>query len=237
MTSDKRGAIAFYTELFGWKTHDVDMGPMGPYTMIKAGDRDIGGIVATPDGVPSHFLAYCTVPDVDAAARRAGQLGGKVAVPATDIPGVGRFAIIEDAEGAHISPFKSDNEEPERQGPPAAGEFAWDELVCDNPSKALAFYGELFGWSTKPMDMGPMGTYHLLERGEQQVGGILKKPMAEAPSAWLTYVNVAKVDDSAKQAEKLGAKVVVPPTDIPNVGRFAIITDPQGATVALFTGN
>src|SRR5688500_1654713 len=84
MTTDVKGALAFYTELFGWKTREVEMGGAGPYTMIKAGDRDIGGIVRLDPkhGVPTHWMAYCTVLDVDAAAKRAAELGGKVSVPA-----------------------------------------------------------------------------------------------------------------------------------------------------------
>lgn len=68
------------------------------------------------------------------------------------------------------------------------------------------------------------------------MGGAIKKPMPEAPSAWLSYIQVAKVDQATERAQKLGAKLVLSPTDIPNTGRFSIVTDPQGATVALFTG-
>lgn len=238
MTTDKAAAVRFYTQLFGWQTREMEMGGDGAYTMIRAGERDIGGIVALDEklGVPAHFLGYCSVPDVDVAARRAEQLGGKVGVPATDIPNVGRFAIIEDPEGGHISPFKGSTDMPEPDGQPKAGEFCWDELVCNDPAKLLPFYKEIFGWSTKSMDMGPMGTYYVLERGDKQAGGVIKKPMKEAPTAWLTYVAVDNVDASTKKAEGLGAKVIVPATDIPNIGRFSIVADPQGATLALFKG-
>ena len=237
MTSDKQAAIAFYSELVGWKTHDVDMGPMGAYTMIRVGERDIGGIVPLDPshGVPPHFMAYCTVPDVDAAARRAEQLGGKVGVPPTDIPGVGRFAVIADPEGAYVSPFKGNDEMPELDGPPPFGEFCWDELTCDAPEKLLPFYKEIFGWASKPLDMGPMGTYHMLERGDQQAGGVLEKPMPQAPTAWITYIHVQSVDDTIVKAEKLGARVLAQPMDIPDIGRFSVIADPQGAVVALYT--
>jgi predicted enzyme related to lactoylglutathione lyase len=238
MTTDKAGAVRFYTQLFGWKTHDVDMGPAGAYTMIRVGERDIGGIVALDAklGIPSHIIGYCSVPDVDVATRRAEQLGGKVGVPATNIPEVGRFAIIEDPQGGHIAPFKGTAESPELDGPPKAGEFCWNELLCDDPAKLLPFYKEIFGWSTKSMDMGPMGTYYVLERGDKQSGGVMKKQMKEAPTAWLTYVAVENVDASAKKAESLGAKLLVPGTDIPNIGRFAVLTDPQGGTFAVFQG-
>lgn len=238
MTIDKAASVRFYTELFGWRTRDVDMGGGDPYTMIRVGDRDIGGIVALDKkhGVPSHIIGYVSVPDVDVAARRAEQLGGKVAVPATDIPNVGRFAIIEDPEGGHISPFKGAQDAPEPAGPPKAGEFCWDELLCNDPAKLRTFYSEIFGWSVKEQDMGPMGTYHLLQRGDTHAGGIMKKQMKEAPTAWLTYVAVDSVDASTKKAESLGAKLIVPAMDIPKVGRFSVLSDPQGAAFALFKG-
>jgi predicted enzyme related to lactoylglutathione lyase len=236
MTTDVKASLAFYTELFAWKTREVEMGKMGKYTMISAGDRDIGGIVHLDPkhGAPAHWIAYCTVPDVDAAAKRATELGGKVAVPATDIPGVGRFAVLEDPQGGHLSPFKSNDEAAEDEGPPPVGIFCWDELVTSDPAAALKFYEPIFGWKHDDKDMGPMGTYHVLKRGERMSGGIMKNPMPEAKTAWLAYVAVASVDESAKRAESLKAKTVVPPSDIPGIGRFAVIQDPVGAVVALF---
>lgn len=238
MTTDVKGAVAFYTELFAWKTTEVEMGGNSKYTMIKAGSRDIGGIVHLDpkQGVPTHWIGYCTVADVDAAAKRAAELGGKIGVPATDIPNVGRFAVIEDPQGGHLSPFKSKDEAPEDEGMPAVGTFCWDELLTSEPAAAVKFYEDIFGWTHTDMDMGPMGTYHVLKRGERMAGGIMKKPMAESPTAWLAYVAVEDVDASAKRAESLKAKIVVPAQDIPKIGRFSVIQDPTGGFVSLFKG-
>ena len=235
MTSDKKAAIAFYTELFGWKTRDVDMGPAGPYTMIKAGDTDIGGIVSF-DKMASHWLGYCSVKDVDAAAKRADALGGKVVAQPSDIPNVGRFAVIGDPQGAYLSPFKGTQDSPEPEGKPALGTFCWNELVTSDPAAALSFYKDIFGWTHEEMSMGPMGTYNVLKRGDKQAAGIMKQPMPEAPTAWVHYVAVDDVDKSAKRAEALKGKILAPPTDIPNIGRFAIAQDPTGAVIALFKG-
>jgi predicted enzyme related to lactoylglutathione lyase len=236
MTTDVKSALAFYGELFGWKTTEMDMGPGGKYLMIKAGDRDIGGIVEldAKHGIPSHWIGYCAVADVDGAARRAAELGGKIAVPATDIPEVGRFAVIEDPQGGHVSPFKGTTATPEHDGPPPAGAFCWDELLTSDPGAALAFYREIFGWGVEDKDMGPMGTYHVLKRGEAMAAGIMAQPMPGAPTAWLAYVAVDDVDASAKRAERLRGKIVSPPTDIPGIGRFSVIQDPTGAFVSLF---
>jgi uncharacterized protein len=238
MTTNKKASIAFYTELLGWKTKDVEMGPMGTYTMVQIGDRDVGGIMELDPkhGAPSHWLGYCTVDDVDQVTKKANELGGKTAVPPTDIPGVGRFSIIEDPQGGHLGPFKGTQAAPESDGPPPVGSFCWDELLADDPTALLPFYQTLFGWKTRSKDMGPMGTYHVLTRGEKDAAGLMKKQMAEAPTAWLHYVHVADVDASTKRAETLKAKVLLSPTDIPGIGRFSVIADPTGAPVALFKG-
>ena len=105
MTTDVEAAKAFYTKLFGWGTDEMSM-PGMTYTVIKAGDKEIGGIMAVPkeaQGMPPMWGAYVTVDDVDQTARTAEQLGGKLLVPPQDIPDVGRFCVIQDPQGAMIN--------------------------------------------------------------------------------------------------------------------------------------
>jgi hypothetical protein len=237
MTSDVDKAIAYYTELFGWTIKDIDMGPM-VYKMIHAAGQDQGGIVPLDPhhGAPPHWMSYATVPDVDQAVAKAQELGGRVAVPGTDIPNVGRFAVIGDPTGSMISPFKPNVWGGEgAAGPPAPGTFAWHELLALDPAAAGHFYSEIFGWKVVDMDMGPMGTYHLLRRDNgKDAGGMMKKPDGSSgPSAWLPYVQVEDTNQTAKRVTELGGQVFVPPTDIPNVGRFAVTADPLGAMIAV----
>ncbi len=105
MTSDLEGAKTFYTGLFGWTMEEFPMQGM-PYTVIKAGDREVGGMMATPPetaAMPPAWGTYVTVNDVDATAEKAKQLGGKVLIEPQDIPDVGRFCLIQDPQGACIS--------------------------------------------------------------------------------------------------------------------------------------
>jgi predicted enzyme related to lactoylglutathione lyase len=123
------------------------------------------------------------------------------------------------------------------QAPPKAGTFCWNELMTPDVGAAKTFYTNLLGWTTEEMDMGEAGIYTLFKKGEQQVGGMmaLTAECGEGvPPHWMSYIAVDDVDASTKQAEQLGGKVCVPPTDIPNVGRFSVITDPTGATISLF---
>jgi predicted enzyme related to lactoylglutathione lyase len=116
------------------------------------------------------------------------------------------------------------------------GAFSWSELMTTDVEAAKGFYSQLFGWSARDMEM-PNGTYTTVQAGEASVGGIMKIP-AEAqgmPPAWGVYVTVDNVDETLVQAAKLGGAVVMPPMDVPGVGRMAVVRDPQGATFSVIT--
>ena len=110
------------------------------------------------------------------------------------------------------------------------GAVSWTELSTPDPKAATEFYGTLFGWKFDAMDMG-QGDYHVVKVGEAAVGGIIAPPTQAPgmPSAWGCYVTVANADASAEKCKSLGGKLLAGPMDIPNVGRFAVLQDPQGA--------
>ena len=116
------------------------------------------------------------------------------------------------------------------------GAFSWCELMSTDPAGATKFYGELFGWKLEAMDMGM--PYNVVKVGDASIGGIMGMPPgapAGMPPMWVPYVTVADVDALVKKVESLGGQVHMPPTDIPTVGRFAVIADPQGATLNVIT--
>ena len=118
------------------------------------------------------------------------------------------------------------------------GTFCWNELMTKDVAGARSFYGGLLGWKVEEMDMGPGGTYTLWKRGKDRVGGCMAMPpdlaASGAPPHWVSYVQVPDVDASAQKATALGGKVCHGPADIPGVGRFAVLTDPQGADFCIF---
>jgi predicted enzyme related to lactoylglutathione lyase len=237
-TSDRTKAQSFYSRLLGWQIKEMPMGPGEPYTVCSRDGQQTAGITKSmaPATTPPHWLAYVAVDDVDASATKAKSLGGKVLVEPTDIPEVGRFARIADPQGASFALFKDAHPyapEPER---PPAGSFCWDELATSNPEAAANFYAGLFGYAVEAVDMGPMGTYRILKRGDRQTAGITKMPAQVPHPNWLAYLAVQDVDASTRNAKELLAKVLMEPMDIPNIGRFAIIADPTGAAIALFKG-
>ena len=110
------------------------------------------------------------------------------------------------------------------------GRFVWHELMTPDPKAAASFYGKVVGWQPKPYDKNP--DYTMLNYGGKGMGGVLKH---DPPSQWLPYIASPNVDSTAREAVQLGGDVVKPAADIPDIGRFAIIKDPQGALFVAFT--
>jgi len=117
------------------------------------------------------------------------------------------------------------------------GAFSWSELMTTDPKAALAFYAQLFGWTHEDMDMGT-GAYHVLKAGDVSIGGVMGMPpdaQPGMPPMWGCYVTVDDIDATAKRCTELGGQVLMPPTDIPTVGRMAVLKDPQGAVLSAIT--
>jgi predicted enzyme related to lactoylglutathione lyase len=236
MTSDVAGAKRFYPALFGWKTEEFkDADPNQPYTMWKDGGKNFGGVSKLTDeqkkmGVPPSWLPSVMVNNVDQTAQQAASLGGKVVVGPFPIPSTGRYAIITDPTGAAIALFTP-------EGPMSAPEtFSWHELMTTDYKRCFDFYQRLFGWEkTSEMDMGPLGMYFMFGQKGRPFGGMYNKPpeMAQVPPNWLPYVYVKDVTASANLAAKNGGKIMQPPMDIPGGGSIAVMTDPQGAHIAV----
>lgn len=122
---------------------------------------------------------------------------------------------------------------------PKHGQICWTEIATKNLDACKTFYAELFGWNLKRSEaVGTEMEYiEFGDGGDCPAGGMYQmgEEYGDAPSHWMSYVAVDDVDESAKKVTELGGKVCVPPTDIPNVGRFSVITDPTGATFSLIT--
>jgi len=159
------------------------------------------------------------------------KLGGSVMKEPFKVADIATMAVVADPHGAGLALWQPNKAED--PGKPAAGHFCWNELASKDPRASVAFYTQIGGFTEKAMDMGAMGTYHVLESDGQQRAGIMAQQMPQQPHAWLPYVQVASADQTVDKAKRLGATIVVPPTPIPNVGRFAIFVDSQGAATAI----
>jgi predicted enzyme related to lactoylglutathione lyase len=238
-TTDQAAAKAFYGGLFGWTPEDRPMGPDSVYTMLKHGDRDAGALYALgPEqkGAPPHWMVYVAVASVDEAALKAQSLGATTVAPPFDVMDVGRMAVFQDPTGAHFSVWEARRhkglgvvDEP--------GAFCWGELQTKDPAKAERFYTGLFGWGTKP---DPKSGYTEWTLGGQSIGGMIQiaPEWGEVPPHWSIYFQVSDCDQTVGKARGLGGKTVMEPRDLPGVGRFSMLSDPQGAhfSIVALTG-
>jgi predicted enzyme related to lactoylglutathione lyase len=236
MTTDPKAAIAFYTEVAGWKTQPFEG---SEYTMWVGSQGPLGGVTQIPEqakqaGTPPNWMAHVEVADVDKTAARVRELGGRVHVEPSDLPTIGRFAVIADPQGASISIYKPI----EAMAPHDSskhGEFCWRELLTVDQNAAFAFYSDIFGWERlHDHDMGPMGIYLIYGRNGQQLGGMFNMPKEmQAPPSFLYYVNVDDLDAALARAKELGAKVLHGPMEVPGGARIVQLLDPQGAPICL----
>jgi len=117
--------------------------------------------------------------------------------------------------------------------PIGPGDFVWYELVTPDLDAAEKFYKNVIGWTTCDSGMSGM-RYTLVSAGETQIAGMMSMP--GAPPGWLGYIAVPDVDTFADRVQKAGGKIYRAPQDIPNIGRFSVVADPQGAVFVLFKG-
>jgi predicted enzyme related to lactoylglutathione lyase len=234
VSSDIGKARAFYEPLFDWHVESMPMGGESYSMIMTAGNQGIGGLTKARPGAASHWQSYLSVADVDASYAAAIAAGAKSQMAPVDFGKVGRGAALTDPTGAAFSLWRSaDADRPDAEQTPV-GEWYWNELWTPDAKTALAFYERVFGYAHDAMDMGPQGTYYVLKSPDGKArGGLMQSHDPKAQTMWLPYVGVADCDASAAKAGRLGAQVVVAPTDIPGVGRFAVLIDPLGAAVAV----
>jgi predicted enzyme related to lactoylglutathione lyase len=241
MTSDPDAAEAFYRAVVGWNTADAGQ-PGMRYTILSAGDRGMGGLMAIPAeaasaGAHPGWLGYVGVPDTDEAAKRIVEAGGAIHRSPDDIPNVGRFAVVADPGGALfmlLTPLPREDVPPAAE-PTTPGLVSWHELTSSvGQEAAFAFYSGQFGWETAElMDMGPMGKYRTFRAGGAPIGGMMDKPENVPVSAWGFYVNVDGIDAAVERIRENGGQVRMGPHEVPD-GRWVVqAVDPQGAAFAL----
>ncbi len=237
-TSSGEAAKNFYTQLFGWTYIDNPMGPDGVYTILQVNGKDVAALYELmPDvkaqGIPPHWMSYVLVENADETTEKARAAGGTILKEPFDVFTLGRMAVIQDPTGAVFSLWQAK----EHRG---AGAFnvpntlCWNELMTTDTRKAGDFYATVFGWGRDVQNFGPM-EYTMFINSDRPNGGMLQitPEMGPIPPNWAVYFAVDDCDAKAQKASELGATVCAPPTDIPGIGRFSMLTDPQGAAFAI----
>lgn len=239
MTPDPVAATAFYDAVVGWQSRDAGMTGMA-YTLLAAGGVDVAGVMELPreavqQGIPPCWTGYIGVPDVDAHVVKLTSAGGSVHRGAENIPGVGRFAVVGDLQGAVFILFTpAGGMTRPAVAPYTPGHVGWHELHAGERVSAFAFYSALFGWTEiDAMDMGPMGVYQTFGDGEVAFGGMMTKPEGAPAPCWRYYFTVESVNAAILRATAGGGQVVFGPVEVPGGGFVANCIDPQGAAFSL----
>jgi len=238
-TTNREAGKNFYASLFGWSGEDVPMGPDMAYTLFRSNGNDVAGAYQlmkeqVDAHVPPHWMLYVKVASADASAEKATKLGAQQIIPPSDIPNIGRFAVIQDPTGAAISIF-----EPGRhRGITAFGDInvlCWADLNTPAPDQASKFYGDWLGWN---FETGKDGYRHIMNGAseEDMIGGIPPQMHAPpgTPAHWMCYFRVVDAKATAAKAAQLGASVLMPAETMPDVGVIGVLSDPQGAVFALY---
>jgi len=240
-TTDQKSAVAFYRALFGWDLNDQPMGPTETYSMFQMRGKEVAAACTMrpeekQSGVPPHWNSYVTVANVDETTKKAEGLGAKVFAPPFDVMDAGRMAVLQDPTGAVFQVWQ-----PKRSVGAKIlnepGALCWTELTTTDTKAAEKFYTQLFGWTPKHSAPSAGMEYTEFSVGGNPSIGMMAKPAdmpAHIPSYWMPYFQVTSADAAASKAKELGGKAMVGPGDIPGTGRFAILTDQQGAVFAIF---
>ncbi len=245
MTPDAEGAKAFYDALVGWNISEGAPEFQG-YRMIGRSDGgNAGGILPLTAEMQQHgarptWLGYIHVADVDEAAKSIEAAGGKLQMPAFDIPNVGRIAMVTDPQSVPFYVMKPTPPEPKAQSdvfsPDAEQRVGWNELSTSDPAAARKFYTDQFGWGTDEfMDMGEMGEYRFLEQDGTRIGALCGVMQGQQPR-WRFYFRVPSIAKAKETAEQKGGTIHMGPHQVPTGDYIIIGSDPQGAEFALVGG-
>jgi hypothetical protein len=239
MTSDTKAAQAFYGKVVGWDT--VDSGQTDKaYTFFQVAGTGVGGMLTTPPeaaGARPAWFGYVCVDDVDDAAARFETAGGKVHRPPADIPGVGRFAMVSDPQGAVIVLMTPTGEEAPDLGD-QPGVARWRELMAADGAAAFQFYANMFDWTeVGTHDMGPMGLYRLFADTAGQGGGMMTKPDNGPAPHWNYYFRVDGAAAAAERIKSAGGTVANGPHQVPTGDWIVQAIDPQGAQFNVVSPN
>ncbi|HEU5068365.1 MAG TPA: VOC family protein [Sphingomicrobium sp.] len=246
MTTDGDAATRFYEAVVGWKIQEGSPEYKG-YRMIGRDDGgSAGGILPLTDemlegGAKPIWLGYLHVGDVDEKVSAIKQAGGTVHLPPTDIPNVGRIAMVADPQGAPfyvmkpIPPADKPDMRSDVFSRSAVQRCGWNELATTDEKSARQFYGEQFGWTSDNfMPMGEMGEYRFFDLQGEGIGAVFNTP--EGRPRWRFYFRVPSISAAKEAVEKSGGTVATGPMQVPTGDWVLLGTDPQGAEFALVGG-
>ncbi|HZN77443.1 MAG TPA: VOC family protein [Micromonosporaceae bacterium] len=228
-TPDVESARQFYEALFGWTSTVATEPEAGGYTTFNKNGKPVAAVGPLQNEAQSPaWTTYLLTDDSEATAAKVEAAGGKVVMPPMDVLRYGRMAVFMDHAGAVFATWQPGTmagaelfDEP--------GSLAWIELTTGDPEGAKAFYGDVFGWTSEDIKIGPV-SYTTWSLAGKPIGGLM--PTDDLAPHWMVFFAVTDPDATSVAVKKIGGTVSVPPTDMP-AGRFAVLGDPAGAFFAI----
>ena len=233
LTPDPEAAAAFYGEVVGWTAAGAGQ-PGLDYRIFSADGAPVAGHMKLPDGAEEAgmrpgWLGYIGVEDVDSAVADIESSGGRVHMPAMDMEGVGRMALVADPQGVPFYVMRGSSEGASGSFDPIKpGHCSWNELSTPDQDGALAFYTGRFGWQEgEVMPMGEMGGYQFIDHGGGMIGAIMTNPPGR-PAGWNFAFRVRSAEAAAAAITAGGGTVRHGPIEVPGGDWAVMATDPQG---------
>lgn len=234
-TTDSEGTKRFYESLFGWETDEQGIPGGRVHLMFKLGGYDVaGGGQMDPamqaQGVPSFWTSFVKHDNADAMAAKITEAGGTLMFPPMDVGEDGRMVVGQDPAGAAFGVWQPKN----HIGAQLINQpntLSWSELQTPDAERALNFYNKVFGWTGEKDATG----YVTISTGEGRQAGMMAMDERgeDIPPNWAVYFAVEDIDTSAAKAEELGGRLLVPVAAAGDIGRFAVVQDPQGAVFSI----
>jgi len=231
LTDDVNAAVRFYRDVFGW---DIETSPDGEYAYAELDGTPIASIVAYDPELGEAeglWIPSLSVSDVDEAMTAVKNAGGTILEPPEDLPGRGRYLLIEDPTGAALMLLRASTGDPEHQE--RINGWHWNELWTDDTAAASEFYKKVVGYRTISFKDLEGNQHEVMGRDQRPYASLLKSPLPDVEPTWLAYVLVDDVDATARAALKAGGAVLVPPLKDGFNEDVAIIADPTGGVLAL----
>ncbi|MEL7450308.1 MAG: VOC family protein [Pseudomonadota bacterium] len=231
-TFDLSGAKHFYRECFGWRYHEQDAG----YVLAGADPyAPVAGLYTMPEkfqaiGMPSFWMSYIQVDDIDATVSKAEQHGARIEVRPEPSPSGGLVALIRDPSGAGFTCFQGESGASRPKA--AAGARVWHELHVSDLTLVGAFYREVFGWAIQPA--AHADRYELFGADDSTpIAGIqvTSNELKGDKEYWGVYFALDDLRAAGSRVEQLGGRIVA---EQPVGGRAALlVVDSQDAAFYL----
>ncbi|MCA9755563.1 MAG: VOC family protein [Candidatus Eisenbacteria bacterium] len=233
-TSDPDGRVDFYRALFGWEIVR-ETRTDGEFLRIRHAGAELARIVPMEDGeTPDRWNVFLAVPDLEAMRARVEAASGDVLIREQNLPGLGLASLLMDPEGGVFAATQSSvPDTAAAAGEPAEGTFVWHDLLTPNLEESSRFYQRCWGVVSRSHSPDTADVHRLLRSEGIDMAGLLATRTEDHAALWLPYIRVADVVETVEQATEAGGQVWLEPTEVEELGTFAVLSDPGRALFAV----